>query len=124
MVLKSATIKKIAAAAFVLALMYCSGAAGYWLCNRQIEESFLVANVSDAISHLTLLDAAQKKDLQKTINFHDRIFDTDLAVISKTLRDRPELEGPVIEMLRQRIAKYNDEHPDFTVPTLPRRASP
>jgi hypothetical protein len=123
MLLQSAMIK-IAAAAVVLVLMLCSGIAGYWLCNRQIEESFLIANVSDAISHLALLDAAQKKDFAKAIDFHDRVFETDLAVISNSLHDRPDLEAPIVDKLRQRIAKYNDEHPDFTVQTLPRPANP
>jgi hypothetical protein len=117
-------IKIIAAAAVVLVLMLCSGVAGYLLCNRQIEESFLVANVTDAISHLTLLDAAQKKDFKKAINYHDKVFDTDLAVINSTLHDRPDLDGPEIDRLRQRIAKYNDQYPDSAVQTLPRAANP
>jgi hypothetical protein len=48
------------------------------------------------------------------------LINTDLAVISQMLHDRPDLEGPYIDKLRLRIAKYNDAYPDATVPTLPR----
>jgi hypothetical protein len=117
-------IRKIAAAVAVLVLMLASGAAGYWLCNRQLEEDFLASNVTDATSHLTFLAAAQKKDFAKAIKFHNLLFNTDFTVISQLLRDRPDLDGPAVDNLRLRIAKYNDAYPEAVVPTLPRPANP
>ena len=117
-------IKKIGAAAVVVILMLCSAVAGYVLCARQLESDFLLSSVTEANWHMTFLDAAQKKDFEKTIKFQNLLLETDLGVISHMLADRPDLEGPDVDKLRQRIAKYNDEHPDSNVPALPRPANP
>jgi hypothetical protein len=124
MLLQLPMIKKITAAAIVVVLMMTSAAAGYWLCNRQLEENFLLSNVTEANWQLTFLEVEEKKDFEKAIKFHKYLLEADANIISRWLRERPDLEGPDTDRLRQRIAKYNDEHPDSTVPTLPRPANP